>query len=249
MKCSLCEDCGWAYESHPDRPWEGEHACTCGGAGAPCPRCNVPEKDEAPRPKRHRARRLSRRRGPARRRHRTYASRRLSRSCSRGASASSSSAWTLRIPDMSFKDDEGAHPVRGSEGRPAPKSSDGGATTDPWVDATSYQSGRAEVVTPVLGTFCYLCLRAGQRWDWRRECQSIPVDVSAIFIPGRRNLRYWLLGIGPHPPREPCSASRRSLACLHFSGSPTMTGTTCVSPSITGRPAALSRDFTRTARS
>jgi len=20
-------------ESHPDRPWEGEHACTCGGAG------------------------------------------------------------------------------------------------------------------------------------------------------------------------------------------------------------------------
>jgi len=116
MKCSLYEDCGWAYESHPDRPWEGEHACTCGGAGAPCPRCNVPEKDEAPRPKRHRARRLSRRRGPARRRHRTYASRRLSRSCSRGASASSSSAWTLRIPDMSFKDDEGAHPVRGSEG-------------------------------------------------------------------------------------------------------------------------------------
>jgi hypothetical protein len=36
-------------ESHPDRPWEGEHACTCGAAGAPCPRCNVPEKDEAPR--------------------------------------------------------------------------------------------------------------------------------------------------------------------------------------------------------
>jgi hypothetical protein len=36
-------------ESHPDRPWEGEHACTRGAAGAPCPRCNVPEKDEAPR--------------------------------------------------------------------------------------------------------------------------------------------------------------------------------------------------------
>jgi hypothetical protein len=48
MKCSLCEDCGWVCESHPDRPWEGEHACTCSGAGEPCPRCNVPEKDEAP---------------------------------------------------------------------------------------------------------------------------------------------------------------------------------------------------------
>ena len=40
MKCSLCEDCGWVCETHPDRPWEGEHACTCGAAGAPCPRCN-----------------------------------------------------------------------------------------------------------------------------------------------------------------------------------------------------------------
>ena len=28
MKCSLCEDCGWVCE--------GDHACTCGGAGAPC---------------------------------------------------------------------------------------------------------------------------------------------------------------------------------------------------------------------
>jgi hypothetical protein len=28
MKCSLCEDCGWVCESHPARPWEGEHACT-----------------------------------------------------------------------------------------------------------------------------------------------------------------------------------------------------------------------------
>jgi hypothetical protein len=25
------------------------HACTYGGAGAPCPWCNVPDKDEAPR--------------------------------------------------------------------------------------------------------------------------------------------------------------------------------------------------------
>jgi hypothetical protein len=24
-------------ENHPDRPWEGANACTCAGAGAPCP--------------------------------------------------------------------------------------------------------------------------------------------------------------------------------------------------------------------
>src|ERR1700676_2765346 len=33
MKCSRCEDTGWVCEAHPDRPWEGEHACTCGAAG------------------------------------------------------------------------------------------------------------------------------------------------------------------------------------------------------------------------
>jgi len=48
MKCPLWEDCGWVCEAHLDRPWEGEHACGCGGAGAPCPRCNV-HIDEAPR--------------------------------------------------------------------------------------------------------------------------------------------------------------------------------------------------------
>jgi hypothetical protein len=32
MKCSLYEDCGWVCESHPDRPWQGKHVCTCGGA-------------------------------------------------------------------------------------------------------------------------------------------------------------------------------------------------------------------------
>jgi hypothetical protein len=31
MRCLLCEDCGWVCEAHPDRPWEGEHACRCGG--------------------------------------------------------------------------------------------------------------------------------------------------------------------------------------------------------------------------
>jgi hypothetical protein len=49
MKCWLCEDCGWVCEAHPDKPWEGEEACTCGDIGAPCPECNVPEKGEFPR--------------------------------------------------------------------------------------------------------------------------------------------------------------------------------------------------------
>jgi hypothetical protein len=35
MNCLLCEDCGWVCEGHPDRPWEGEHACNCGSAGMP----------------------------------------------------------------------------------------------------------------------------------------------------------------------------------------------------------------------
>jgi hypothetical protein len=46
---SLCEDCGWVCETHPGRPWEGDHACDCGGAGAPCPWCNLPDKDGTPR--------------------------------------------------------------------------------------------------------------------------------------------------------------------------------------------------------
>ncbi|SHG50668.1 zinc finger domain-containing protein, LSD1 subclass [Bradyrhizobium erythrophlei] len=45
VKCSLCEDCGWVCESHPDKPWDGGHACTCGAAGAPCPRCNAGDDD------------------------------------------------------------------------------------------------------------------------------------------------------------------------------------------------------------
>src|SRR6202000_289409 len=35
----------------------------------------------------------------------------------------------------------------------------------------------------------------------------------------------------------PCRSSKISLACLHRSGSPTMTGTICVSVASTGRPA------------
>jgi hypothetical protein len=49
MKCTLCEDCGWVCEVHSDRLLEGDHACKCGGAGVPCPWCNVPAGDEPPR--------------------------------------------------------------------------------------------------------------------------------------------------------------------------------------------------------
>jgi len=47
MKCSVCEDCGWVCESHPYLPWQGEHACNCGGAGEACPRCNPGDRDIA----------------------------------------------------------------------------------------------------------------------------------------------------------------------------------------------------------
>jgi hypothetical protein len=47
--CQVCEDCGWVCENHPDTPWEGPHACTCGGAGMPCPRCNLSDQETPPR--------------------------------------------------------------------------------------------------------------------------------------------------------------------------------------------------------
>jgi len=49
MKCLCCEDTGWVCEVHQDQPWTGPHACTCGGAGMPCPTCNPSSKDDAPR--------------------------------------------------------------------------------------------------------------------------------------------------------------------------------------------------------
>ena len=48
MKCIPCDDTGWVCENHPDQPWEGPHACTCGGAGAPCRRCNPATAIEPP---------------------------------------------------------------------------------------------------------------------------------------------------------------------------------------------------------
>jgi hypothetical protein len=50
MTCILCEDTGWVCENHPDTPWDGEYACTCGGAGMPCPQCNPSDLDHPPRP-------------------------------------------------------------------------------------------------------------------------------------------------------------------------------------------------------
>ncbi len=47
MKCAVYEDCGWVCETLPDTPFEGEHPCTCGGAGAPCPPCNSIDDDMA----------------------------------------------------------------------------------------------------------------------------------------------------------------------------------------------------------
>src|SRR6266511_1775962 len=49
MKCARCRDTYWVCERHDDRPWDGEHACGCGGAGMPCPSCNVSNPDNPPR--------------------------------------------------------------------------------------------------------------------------------------------------------------------------------------------------------
>jgi hypothetical protein len=50
MKCIPCEDSGWVCEKHPQRPWQGAHACRCGsGVGMPCPKCNPSDRDNPPR--------------------------------------------------------------------------------------------------------------------------------------------------------------------------------------------------------
>jgi hypothetical protein len=35
IKCDQCEDCGGLCERHPDKPWEGPHACPCGALVRP----------------------------------------------------------------------------------------------------------------------------------------------------------------------------------------------------------------------
>jgi hypothetical protein len=49
VACLACDSHFWVCENHPDQPWEGPHACTCGGAGSPCPRCNASTIDDPPR--------------------------------------------------------------------------------------------------------------------------------------------------------------------------------------------------------
>ncbi|MHC2251075.1 hypothetical protein ACVILK_000767 [Bradyrhizobium embrapense] len=48
MTRMLCDDTRWVCENHPDQPWTGNHACQCGGAGAPCPKCNKPGDGDIP---------------------------------------------------------------------------------------------------------------------------------------------------------------------------------------------------------
>jgi hypothetical protein len=48
IACIYCADTGWTCENHPRRPWEGPHACDCGGAGLPCVNCNLSDDDIAP---------------------------------------------------------------------------------------------------------------------------------------------------------------------------------------------------------
>jgi hypothetical protein len=37
--CARCDNGRWVCENHPDKPWLGDSACGCGGAGEPCPVC------------------------------------------------------------------------------------------------------------------------------------------------------------------------------------------------------------------
>jgi hypothetical protein len=48
-KCAVCHDTAWVCENHPDKPWDGPHACPCGAPGAPCPACNAINDRDAPR--------------------------------------------------------------------------------------------------------------------------------------------------------------------------------------------------------
>jgi hypothetical protein len=48
VDCLHCADTGWVCENQPDQPGMGPHACTCGGAGAPCPRCIAATVEEPP---------------------------------------------------------------------------------------------------------------------------------------------------------------------------------------------------------
>jgi hypothetical protein len=46
--CARCDNSRWVCENHPDKPWLGDNACSCGGAGMPCPVCNHSDEDTPP---------------------------------------------------------------------------------------------------------------------------------------------------------------------------------------------------------
>jgi hypothetical protein len=46
--CARCDNCRWVCENDPDKPWLGDYACECGGAGMPCPVCNHSDADHPP---------------------------------------------------------------------------------------------------------------------------------------------------------------------------------------------------------
>lgn len=43
IECPRCDDGRFVCENHPDKPYFGDRACSCGGAGMACPACNVSE--------------------------------------------------------------------------------------------------------------------------------------------------------------------------------------------------------------
>ena len=48
-ECKNCDSSGWVCEGHKNEPWNDGNQKCCGGAGAPCPVCNVTEPGQFPR--------------------------------------------------------------------------------------------------------------------------------------------------------------------------------------------------------
>jgi hypothetical protein len=48
VKCHRCQDARWVCENHPDKPSGSKSDECCGGAGMPCPDCNLPRAGERP---------------------------------------------------------------------------------------------------------------------------------------------------------------------------------------------------------
>jgi hypothetical protein len=46
--CPRCASERWVCKAHQHRPWGGEHGCSCGAAGSPCPICNEVAPGEKP---------------------------------------------------------------------------------------------------------------------------------------------------------------------------------------------------------